>query len=111
MTRHPRRHSSFSSLLLFPFFITYSKIPIKGSVKYLATQFTFPATHLSVTFYFHLIPQFPSFSVFPFLYQINHNHHITLSQSSYSESNYTNDRPTDIADRRLYQCPTYSLTI
>src|ERR1700678_3231296 len=41
-----------------------------------------------------LIHQFPNFLVFLFFYQINHNYHITLSQSLFSESNDINDQPT-----------------
>src|ERR1700678_3386039 len=96
-----RRHSFMFIYFNVSFYITFSKIPIKGSVKYLATQISFLPS--SFTFHFYLIHQFPSFSVFPFFYQINHNYHISLSQSSYSELTYTNDRPTDIADRRLHQ--------
>src|SRR5271168_5007166 len=65
--RLPHRHSSFFISSNVSFYITFSKIPIKASVKYcsyfsfLTFQFTFPATHLSVTFHFYLIPQFPSF--------------------------------------------------
>src|ERR1700678_704341 len=71
--RHPHRHSSFFISSNVSFYIPFSKIPIKCSVKYLATQISF--LPFSFTFHFYLIHQFPSFSVFPFLYQINHNHH------------------------------------
>ena len=109
MTRRPHRHSSLLISSNVSFYITFSKIPIKGSVKYLATQISFLPS--SFTFHFYLIHQFPSFSVLPCFYQINHNYHITSSQSSYSESTYTNDRPTDIADRHHHHYPTHSLPI
>src|ERR1700678_4230974 len=49
-------------------------------------------------------------SQFTFLYLINHNHH-TSSRSSYSQSSYTNDRPTDIADRHHRHYPTHSFPV
>src|SRR5271155_214711 len=86
------RHSFMFISLNLSFYIIFSKIPIKTSVKYLATQISFLPS--SFTFHFYLIHQFPSFSVFPFFYQINHNYHITSSQSLFSESNDINKRPT-----------------
>src|ERR1700678_3459758 len=68
----PRRHRFKFISLNLSFYIIFSKIPIKTSVKYLAI----PLVYLpSFTFHFNLNHQFPSFSLISFLYQINHNHH------------------------------------
>src|ERR1700678_4449230 len=91
-----RRHRFKFISLNLSFYIIFSKIPIKTSVKYLATRVFLQISFLPAwSFYFYVIHQFLSFSFFPFLYQINQNYHITSSRSLFSESNdITTDRPT-----------------
>src|SRR5271168_1745331 len=85
------RHSFMFISFNLSFYITHFKIPIKTSVKYLATQISFLPS--SFTFHFYLIHQFPSFSVFPFLYQINHNHYTSSRKFIFRIELYK--RPTD----------------
>ena len=106
---HPHRHSSFYISSNVSFYITFSKIPIKASVKY-CSYFSFLPS--SFTFHFYLIHQFPSFSVFslflPNKPQLSYN---IVTKSIFRIERYK--RPTDIADRHHHHhhYPTHSLPI
>ena len=92
-----RRHRFKFISLNLSFYIIFSKIPIKTSVKYLATQSSFSQF---LTFLFYLNPQFLSLSLpLPNKPKLSHN---IVTKSIFRIERY-NDRPTDIADRSHHQ--------
>src|ERR1700678_437080 len=97
----PRRHRFKFIFLKLSFYIIFSKIPIKTSIKYLATQSRFSQF---LTFLFYLNPQFLGLSLpLPNKPKLSHN---IITKSIFRIERY-NDRPTDIADRSHHQTLCY----
>src|ERR1700678_926381 len=107
----PRRHRFKFIFLKLSFYIILSKIPIKTSIKYLATldysftQLSTLAFYSSLAFHHYVATQSPSLSAsqFPTLLYITQTRHIILPKKhrfpNQAKSSNITDRPTDIAYR------------
>src|SRR5271168_2731911 len=80
----PRRHRFKFISLNLSFYIIFPKIPIKTSIKYLATSLKFPTRLAFPTLLSYVATQSPSLSAsqFPSLLNITQSHHINLPKST-----------------------------